>query len=130
MNPTCQTLKQLAATSETCSMSDQCTGLYCLVSGVGSIEFQVEPCHNPPAIRVIGRDGSGTILVNETLTKSRQQDLPGGIGTLSIDIGQTSNEDSLSLSVSHVYNESMQHTNIEFNRLLQLWQALPYLLSL
>ncbi len=103
-NPTCQALEQLAATSGTCTTSDQCTGLNCVVIGIGSVDFRIEPCHNPPAVHVVGKDASGIVIVNETLTKSRQESF--GLGTLNINIMQSPNEDSISISVSqslHVY---------------------------
>ncbi len=104
LNPTCQALEQLAATSGTCTTSDQCTGLNCVVIGIGSVDFRIEPCHNPPAVHVVGKDTSGIVIVNETLTKSRQESV--GFGTLNINIMQSPNEDSISINVSqslHVY---------------------------
>ena len=98
--------------SPICVTSDQCTGLLCQVRGTGSFDFKVEPCHDPPAIRVIGRNASEDVIVNETLTRSRQQNLPGGIGTLNVNIGQAPNEDSLSLSVSHVWTLSIYALNM------------------
>ena len=76
------------------------------MTGFGSFDISVEPCHNPPAVHVVGRGPLGGLIVNETLTQSRQQDLLG-IGTLNINIQQSPNEDSISIRVSHAVTASV-----------------------
>ncbi len=99
-NETCESLQQLASSSQLCVTNGQCSGLHCELPGsTGSFDITVEPCHNPPAVHVVGRNASGGLIVNRTLTKSFQQDLLG-IGTLNTNIRQSPNEDSISISVS------------------------------
>ena len=99
---TCQALQQLADTSTVCSTSQQCSGLHCTVTSLGSFDLTVEPCHNPPAVDVVGRDSSGRVVFNDTLTDSRQEDL--GLGSLNITIKHSADDDSLIISVSGAHN--------------------------
>ena len=106
-NETCESLQQLASSSQLCVTNSQCSGLHCELPGsTGSFDITVEPCRNPPAVHVVSRDALGGLIVNETLTQSRQQDLLG-IGTLNINIQQSPNEDSISIRVSHAVTASV-----------------------
>ena len=99
VDPTCQSLQQLADAYPVCSTSQHCSGLHCTMASYGSFDLTVEPCHNPPAVDVVGRDSSGTVVFNDTLTDSRQEDL--GLGTvLNITIKHPADDDSLLISVS------------------------------
>ena len=99
VDPTCQALQQLASSTGACRPNDRCNGVHCTVSQLGTFDLTVEPCHDPPAVDVVGRDISGRVLFNETITQSRQEDL-NGLGTLKVNVAQSPSEDSITISVS------------------------------
>ena len=106
VSETCDSLQQLASSSQLCITNVQCSGLHCELPGgvTGSFDVTVEPCHNPPAVNVVQRNALGEVIYNETLTKSRKENF--GLGTLNINLMQSPNEDSISINVSqslHVY---------------------------
>ena len=94
---TCQALNRIAATSATCTTEASCTALDCDFLQYHS-KITILPCNNPPAIKVVIQDSLGRVIVNETLSESRTQNI-GGLLTLIVTIRQVMSPESISLKV-------------------------------
>ena len=76
--PTCLAMQQvvsrdtlLGTTANSCSVSNSCTRLSCTYLGLYPFSVTILPCNTPPAVEFTVSDADGTMLVDETVSRSR-----------------------------------------------------------
>ena len=70
VSQTCQALRTLASSSSSCNTTHSCTMVECTMLGYHS-GMTILPCHTPPALRLVTRNSTGGVVLNQTLTQSR-----------------------------------------------------------